>query len=466
VQATGTAVRRCFAAAVCGAALAAFASPAHADERFTLRATAGLAGFVMAGRAAPIALEIEHHGSSADAVAEVVIRWGDAVVRRRVFMGSTRTRRVEVVARTNEPAGIVRVGISGQSDVLDLPVTVLPHTTRVTLCVSQPDGLVAEPARCSMTIEPGRLPRSTYAYEIVTNAVVSDGARIPEPARLALARWLSIVRLETSGDLSLTPQVTRPVVERGLPGDTATVLRIGSWLYVALLLSVGVLIATTRFTALTAWIASIAVVTTVTGAAWMLGSRGPASQITVHHRSLLQQIPGAGGAMVSMRGVTEFPSDGLVLLRMAAEDGSLEVATSEGRTEQSIDEHGVPQIVTRAGLGSRHAWTGEAVTHARWVAVEEVDRTVTITNETSFPLVDCRFADGMSVTDVGVLAPGAVTTAVRDGDIVGPLFSCNAAHPVLTLTADPTAVAMHGTTTVVVYRDRANVALDEEAPND
>jgi hypothetical protein len=197
-----------------------------------------------------------------------------------------------------------------------------------------------------------------------------------------------------------------------------------------------------------------------------LGNRGPASRITVHHTSLLQQIPRAGGALVTMRGVSEFPSDGLVQLRLVAEDGSLEPAISKGRAEQIIDEHGMPLIEARAGLGSRQAWAGDAVTQADWLRVEEVERTVTIKNETDFALAGCRFADGMSVIEVGVLAPGGVATAERHRQVIGPLFMCTTSQPPVTLTAGATPVDMRGTTTVVVYRDRQGVPPSGEVPND
>lgn len=459
-------LRLAFAGALSVVAIAAFAGHAHAEDRFVVRASAGLGGLVKPGRAAPVTLDIEQRGGPAAEHVVVVVSWGDAVVRRHVFMGSAGTRHAELILRTTDAQSLVRVSIEGEPSTLEIPVTVLPNTARVTLCVSQVHEFISEAARCTTTLEPRQLPRSPYAYEVADDVVIAEGSQLSDATQLAINRWRNLARIESSGDMSLTPQVTRPLVPRGLPAAVATSIRLTAGFYAAFLLIVGFVFATTRFAPRSAWSALAGLTAAATAAALLLGNSGPTSRITVHHTSLLQQIPGTDGALITIRGITEFPTNGDLSLRSTVEDGSLEVATASGRAEQVVDENGFPVLVTRAGLGGRQAWSGEAITQARWLAVTDRGGVVVITNLTSGTLESCRFADGFSMADVGPLPPGGSVTAMRTRDFVGPMFTCASTRPALSLIGAARSVDMIGTTTVAVYRDRPASAPDAEAPND
>ena len=92
--------------------------------------------------------------------------------------------------------------------------------------------------------------------------------------------------------------------------------------------------------------------------------------------------------------------------------------------------------------------------NGKLLKVEGDDRLVRISNVSSFPLEKCRFAEGMSTTHVGVLAPGASVSAERLTDVVGPMFSCVADASPLEYIEAQRSVVMNGSTQVVVYRNR------------
>jgi hypothetical protein len=343
-------------------------------------------------------------------------------------------------------------------------VTVLPYDARITLCVTRPGDRLPESAACSITLTPQELPSSLRAYEVVDELMTTG--EITGPPRAALERWRSVRTLDAFGDLALTPQVTRPLVRRGLPEASARPVTIVAWAYAGLLLFVALVLATTRFSASHAWLTFALVVVIGTAAAFNVGRTGPGRHITVHHTSLLQQIPGTDGGLLTMRAVAEFPADEDVVLRIPTDDAMVEASAASGRAQQTVDESGYPTLAVRAGLGSRQSFTTEAVTQARWLSVNDSGQTVRVSNQSTNPLHDCRFADGMSRTNVGDLPPGGTVEAVRQAEIAGPLFTCSTPGAAVGLTTSSRTVELIGTTTIAVYQHRTRPAGASEAPND
>jgi hypothetical protein len=441
-------------------------TPRAQDIQPTLKVTAGLGGLVKAGRWAPVRVEIDNpQGASS---AELELHWGDAIVRRQIALASSGIRRFDLFIRTADAGSLIRATLRSHDRefVTEHAVTVLAHDTPVTLCVNGVDGWLADASRCTVTLTPQELPNSARGFEIVDEVITADDPRaLPAATRSALDRWRSLSALEASGDLSLTPQVTRPTLLRGLAAASGGAVKMFAGVSIALLLLIGTTGATTRVAPWWVWLAFALVMVIGGGAALALGRVGPGSAIVVHHTSLLQQIAGTSGSLLTLRGVAEFPSDGAVHLRLPLDDAMLEAAAPSARAAHVIDDNGLPILSGRYGFGTRQAFTAEAVTDTQWLSVVERGDVVEVSNRTDGVLHDCRFGDGMSKSDAADLPARATVSATRRGETVGPLFTCTAPIPALTLAERSRPVDMIGTTTVVVYRDR-RFANGMGAPND
>jgi hypothetical protein len=457
--------RRCVVLAFCLCGLAAVSTRAQ-DTEPTLKVSAGLGGFVKAGRWAPVRVDIDNpRGASS---AELELHWGDATVKRQIALASSGIRRFDLFIRTADAGSLIRVTLRSHDRefVTEQPVTVLAHDTPVTLCVNGVDGWLPDASGCTVTLAPRELPSSARGYEIVDEVIAAEDPRaLPAATRLALERWRSLRALEASGDLSLTPQVTRPTLLRGLAAASGAGVKTFAGVCIALLLLIGMTGVTTRVDPQWVWLAFALVMVIGGGAALMLGRVGPGGAIVVHHTSLLQQIAGASGSLLTLRGVAEFPSDDAVLLRLPLGDAMLEPAAPSARAAQVFDDNGYPILSGRYGLGTRQAFTAEAVTDTQWLTVIERGDVVEVSNRTDTMLRDCHFGDGMSRSDVADLPARATVSGTRQGETAGPLFTCTAPMSALMLAEGSRRVDMTGTTTVVVYRDR-RLANGRGAPND
>jgi hypothetical protein len=452
-------------AAALAVALAASATLAAAQPPVTVSVAAGLGGLVKPGRWAPVLVDVESRGGGL--ATDLVVTWGDATLTRRVTLVSAGRRRFELYLRTAEAESVVRVRLEAVTPVtVEAPVTVVPHEEAVTLCIATPETPVTEPDRCSIVLPPERLPRSLRAYEIVDEVVTVRGASIlPAAERTALERWRSLRLLETSGDLTLTAQVTRPMRRRGLSPPIAEAVMWATSVYLAGLLIAGLVVAS-RTSVSRAWLALGMLVAAGTTLALTIGRVGPASRVRVHHTSLIQQLPGATGSLLTLRGIAEFPAPGTFRLRMPMEEAMIEAAAASGRAPQHVGDDGFPELVGSFGLGGRQMLTAEGLLESQWLRVEGDDRTIHISNRSAVELRDCRFAEGLSPEDAGNMAPGASVTAQRQGEVVGPLFTCILPESPVTFTVDERAVDVIGSTQLVVYRQRPQVSQTLEPPND
>jgi hypothetical protein len=457
------------AAALCLCGIAAGGARAQ-EPHPTLNVTAGLGGFVKAGRWAPVWIEIDHPSNAPSADLEVT--WGDATVRRQLVSGSPGVRRFELFIRTADAGSVVRVALrsargEGEEIVAEQPVTVLAHAVPVTLCVSGLDRWLADASKCTVVLPPHQLPGSVRGFDIVDEVLAAgDPHVLPESTRGALDRWRSVRTMEVSGDLSLTPQVTRPTVPRGLASASAPTVALFAGGYIGVLLLLGLAGATTRVATSWLWLAFAVGTIAAAGVALALGRVGPGAKVVVYHTSQLQQLAGATGSLLTLRGVAEFPSNDAVALRVPLGDAMLEPAAPSGRAVQVIDDAGYPTLSGQFGLGTRQAFAAEAVTDTQWLDVVERGDTVEISNRIAHPLHHCRFGDGMSVSEVGDLPVGATVTARRHGEVAGPMFTCTTTIPAQALVERSRVVEMRGTTTVAVYRDRRFGTNTTEVPND
>jgi hypothetical protein len=230
--------------------------------------------------------------------------------------------------------------------------------------------------------------------------------------------------------------------------------------YVAGLTLVGFIAIHRRVSLGPVWLTVAAVVAVAGGAAHAIGRAGPGGAIRVHHDSVVHQIPGTDASVLSMRAVAEFPALDRFVLRLPLTDASVDSASARTRSEQVVDESGLPVIDGTYGLGSRQAFAAEGIVSEQPLAVTRAGRDWTIVNRSGFTLQDCRFAEGFSVTDVGSMSPGVSSTAHQTSEVLGPVFTCVANDPLVGLTSQGRPVEMRGVTVIAAYGGRT----DRRAP--
>jgi hypothetical protein len=443
----GTARRAAVRAALVGAIAAACASTAAAQT--TLAASAIDAA--KAGRWTAVLVTIDHDGSGL--TGEVILSWGGHELRRRVSLVSSGRHQFELYTRTTAAESSIRVRlIAAQKEIAaqDVKVRVLPQDEVVTLCVLSANDSAAD-VPCSAVVPASILPKSHRGYDVV-DRVVWPASHGPETwtaaQRLAFERWAALRQLDRTGTLGLTPGVNRPALERGLPIETSRVVAAGLAAYCLLFLMIGV---TTRRSR-----ARLAVVLGVTAAFIMTGIAGVYAigrvgnpPVVLHHQSLMQQLPGALGSLVTVRAIAEFPAFDRFDLRLSASDASLETVTGSGRTGM-MDDEGYPVLADAFGMGNRQAFSAEAAIPDRFLEVAEANDVVRVTNTSSVEL-ECRFANGFSTTAPTVLKPSVSMQARRPVEVLGPALTCSLPESVLTFTESNRPVRTQGRVTLVAY---------------
>ena len=450
------------------AAPAAAQSAAADAPPSPVHVVAGLGGIAKPGRWLPVWVSIDHAGD-APLRGRISLSWGTTTLERHIELASAGRREIELYIRTAdiEDAVTVRVDTSdGASHAIDAPVSIVPVTEPVTACLVPP-GAAASITGCSIVIPTDRLPGSPRGYDAV-NSIAWPAGDVPlgSPYGDALAEWQAVRALEDAGDLGVTPQVTRPVLRRGLPGPTGVTLLAGSALYVIALSLLASAALSRRLTLPRLAVASAATLAAATAGSLWLGAVGPASAVRLHLTTLVQQIPGTRASLLTMRGVAEFPSSDVYTLGLPAVDAMVEVASGPGAVRQEMDVSGYPMLSGSFGLGSRQAFAAEAWGDVQPLEVTAADGRARIRNVTTRTLRDCRFGDVGMEGATRSLAPGAVLTGTYADDHLGPLATCTLDAPVLPFTAGAAAVDAMGATTVVAYLPREHGAFAAELAND
>jgi hypothetical protein len=441
--------------------LAITATAAHGT---TLGATAGLGGVTKAGRWTPLNVSIASDGESVDA--ELQIAWGDARLRRPVTVASGARKDFELYIRTSDARGAIDVRLVSNGRALaatTAPVKVLGFDDPVVVCVT-PDAASSDGGgTCTARVLARELPRSVRGYEVADSVEWRGGRAALSPEQdAALRAWQSLDALDASGDLGLTPQVSRPQIERGLPASLSPTVAGIAVAYLIALVAVAFALRARR-ARLSATAAGFAAVTAAACAAIAgIGRIGATRAVHLHHVSLLQQLPGTGDAVLSMRAIAEFPAFDRFALRLPAADGALETTAPRGGAHGQLDADGFPVVSGVFGTGGRQSFAGEALVPAQLLAVAERGNTVEIENRSGRPLRECRFGTGIDGAPVPRLEPGARITAAwtpgGDDSPGGPLLTCLADDAALPLTEAQRPVVMHGVTTIAVYRGAARGA--------
>lgn len=427
----------------------------------TLTATAGLGGLVRASRWTPVRVLLT--ATDAGTSGNVEVAWGNATIRRRVVFDSAGTRRMDFHIRTPDAEPRLRIRFSQPSDVstsIEVPVQVVRDTDRIEVCVVPEHAEVSGDSTCATRVAPGDLPVSLRGYEAVDAVVWPVGRVGLAPAQAAaLAQWETLKGLDASGALSLTPQAQRPTVERGLPQSMARGFLLVALGYCTLLWLIGTACARwgLRARSLSCGVAGAVAVTC--GLMLALGRIGPQRAVVVHHRSVLQQVPGFTAALLSMRAIAEFSARDTVALHFPVTDAAIEPSSVEGRTETSVDAEGFPTLAGAGRLAERRSFGIEAVVPLQLLTLEANASGVRVTNRSQSPMEACQMASGLRPATVDALAPGETIEASWDGlaagvapDVLGPLVTCSLHGAAVSMSDPGRPVEMRGTTLVVAYQ--------------
>jgi hypothetical protein len=325
----------------------------------------------------------------------------------------------------------------------------------VIVCVLADSTVPVDAADCTTTILARALPRSARGYEAADDVVWPAAAGLTVEQDGALRAWRALEALDASGELGATPQVSRPLIPRGLPATLTPVVGAIGGAYVLALLAAGLVLRAGRarlsFTAATFALATAGACAAIAG----IGRVGATRAVHLHHQSLLQQLPGAQSSVLTMRGIAEFPAFDRFALRLPASDGALETAAPRGGARGALDAEGFPVVAGVFGVAARQSFAAEALVGAQPLAVEEHDGTIAIENRSAQTLRDCRLGRGLAAAAPATLAPGArIEASVTDSDeaATGPVITCVADEAPLLFTESQRPVVMHGATTIAAYR--------------
>ena len=270
--------------------------------------------------------------------------------------------------------------------------------------------------------------------------------------RVALKRWQGYRQLEDAGVFSLVPRASATAVELTGSRSSVNAVAIALGLYGLLVIAVGWLVRCGLCRPLTTY-AAIAVLAAVGSSVGVAAGRiGPASTVLVRYASALQQLD-AGGSVISMRGVAEYPAFDTYHLRAGLADAAME-PKSQSRSEQWLDEYGYPVLSSVFGLGSSQQFSLEGVVDLSPLDVAKVisDTTrVRVTNVSRSELRECRFPDGFSIQYVGTLRAGQAIEATESKAVDAPFFVCVLSEPPVEFVEERYGVKVEGVSLVSAY---------------
>jgi hypothetical protein len=430
----------------------------------TIAADAGLGGVSKAGRWTAVRVLVDNTGR--DLAGDLVASWGDFEVRRHVTLPSPSRKQFEILVRTTEVEGSVRLRVLSE-DVevgrVDAPVRLVAPDEPVTLCVHARGATAYLGAGCSAATTADRLPASARGYDAIDRVIWPEGEQPLTPeARLAFDRWRWMRALDETGDLTSTPPPRRPILRQGIPDGTLQVVGMLAVLYTGTLAIGGFFLRTRRAAAGSVYASALVLACLGSSAMLAVGRAGTASEVVVRHDTLVQQLPGETGAGVVMRGVVEFPSLDTYTVRAEADDAYFEPAVRSSRRIHTFDDGGAPVLEGTFPLGARQAFSLEAFLQMQPVAIVTDGALVRVTNQSAMELRDCRFAEGFSDRDIGSLRPGQRAEATRLTDGRGPVFTCALTSLPFELTEPSHVIREEGMTRLAVYRPLDETPTVEE----
>lgn len=440
-------MRSCWLAA---AALACLAAPATA---VTLDVRAGLGGVARAGRWLPVQVTVQTEDADVDG--EIVVVWGEAVARRAVRLVAPARKHFELYVRDGDVTDSIEVRLDAPGQAVPpvrWPLRLAARDDLVRLCVA--GGAVADASQeCTATTDVSSLPHSLRGYDAADEVIWQAGAGRPlAEQQRALDGWRVVRDLEAGGVFVPLPRLPAvlPDLARAQLRTPRVVMTSGA-LYLIALLLLPVVVGRWRGSPL-ASLATAAGISAGAGVgALALGHVGPGTAVTLHHISLVQQLPEAGLSLVSTRGVAVLPAFDAVTLRLAAGDAALGRDVDGRRPEERADNDGLPILAGTFGLGARHPMSAEAIIAGGPFEVTRDYGRLRVINVSTMPLEACRIAPGSSAEIATDLGPGAAAEVALPADLQDTLVTCSTSWAPLPFTAGARAVVAHGRTTVAAY---------------
>jgi hypothetical protein len=420
-------------------------------------ADAGLAGVSKAGRWTPVRVIVDNTGE--DFSGELVVTWGDFESRRDIALPAPSRKRYQVYARTGDGEGAIKVQLVSRGveiRAIEVPIRIVPPDEPIRVCVAPPSaqGLAVQES-CSATITADTLPDSPRGYDAVDGVFWPLGnLSIGADQRIALDRWQPFHALEAAGDLDVTPRALPPSVRRGLPAHSRQLVATFAVLYGVALVITGVWLARRGVRAAVAYATVALLVCVGSSAALAIGRAGPASDIVIHHTTLVQQFPGEVGSLVTMRGMVEFPALDSYALRASLADGFIEVPSPSGGRKQALDEDGHALLRGTFPLGSRRGFLLEGFASLNPLEMKIDGGVLRVTNRSSLEMSECRFVEGFSVGETGTLRPSQTVEAKQQAEVTGPVFSCVLPDLPVAFSEPARVVRTQGEARIFLYKPR------------
>ena len=413
----------------------------------TLTAQAGLGGVGRASRWAPVHVSVDN--TDRDFAGDIVVSWGDAVVRRALTLGSPARADLVVYIRSADVRGLVSVKLESHGVVVqsvDAAIRLQPGDADVSLCVGS---TAAAGARddCAARISPAALPRSMRGYDAFDD-VRWEGTTpdvLEREQQIAWEQWTAKRQLDKAGIISLPPRPLPPAENSG--GPTIATAAAGTLAYLGVLIVSAIAASRVRRRPLVVYGAILAFAAAGSAAALAAGRIGPSTSIVLTHSSRVEQLP-SGGSLVAMTATVQYPTFDRFELRARSTDAAMWVQNGP-RPELRFDEAGEPILAGVFGLASRQAFTLEAVVAFSPFQVHRGDGGVTVVNSSAFDYHDCYVSDDLAKQQLGALQAGQALN-VPQALASNGVMSC-------TLTATPVEfgdprhpVRVEGATDVVV----------------
>jgi hypothetical protein len=413
----------------------------------TLTAQAGLGGVGRVSRWAPVRVSVDN--SDRDFAGDIVVSWGDAVVRRALTLGSPARADIVLYIRSADVRDLVSVKLESHGVVVqsvDAAIRLQSGDADVTLCVGS-TAAAGTRDDCAARISPAALPRSMRGYDAF------DGIRwqgttpdvLERDQQIAWEQWTAKRQLDNAGVISRPP---RPVQSALSSGPTITTAAVGVLAYLGVLIVIAMAASRMRRRPLTVYGAIVVFAAAASAAALAAGRIGPSTSIVVTQSSRVEQLP-SGGSVVAMMATVQYPTYDRFELRARSVDAAMWPQNGP-RPELRFDEGGEPILAGVFGLASRQAFTLEGVVAFSPFQVRRVDGAVTVVNASAFAYHDCSVSDDLATHVLGALEPGRTLEVPRASASHG-VVSC-------TLTATPVEFAdprypvhVEGATDVVVH---------------
>jgi hypothetical protein len=440
---TGSSTRRVPLAAVLGLLLIT-ASTAGA-QGISLKASAGLAGHVRPGRWTPVRVDVA--SASRPVNGDVVVEWGPTRVHRAISLAPGQARHLELYARTLDPRDVITVRLAGEGTSLaevEVPVHVVPNDPAVPpLVVCGPRALASDRS-CVAGVDVLSLPHSWRGFDAADDVRLSDSeiAALDVAQRDALALASSQARLLRLG---LGAPTIGPVPTERRRAQRSTALLGGYAIAFILLLFA------TRYRHASATLIALVTISALGSVAVIAAGRiGPGAVILVHHASSIDQYEGAESAIVTLRGVVEFPALGHYTLRSEIEDATILVNSMGSAHIARIDESGFSTLSGSFGLGATTAFVLEGASSPTLLRVAREGQAVRVTNISNLTLNRCGFATTPPAMTVDLSPGGSLAGPISETD-ADPTFNCILESSPWGFSEPRHPIEMNGHTAVVVH---------------